>query len=43
LLLKAGFHNIERVPEFKPFKYTCSFRFSSPPISLNVGAWKPAV
>lgn len=39
----AGFHNVERVPEFKLFKDTSSFLFGGHPISLNVRAWKPAV
>ena len=39
----AGFHNIERVPEFKLFNDASSLVFGGHPISLNVRAWKPAV
>jgi predicted SAM-dependent methyltransferase len=42
-LMKAGFHNVERVAEFKLFKDTSSYLFGGHPISLNVRAWKPAV
>jgi len=42
-LMQAGFHNIERVQEFKLFNDTSSFLFGGHPISLNVRAWKPAV
>jgi predicted SAM-dependent methyltransferase len=41
-LSEAGFHNIERVPEFKVFNDTSSMVFAGYLISLNVRAWKPA-